>query len=473
MEAERQVKAISSCDVEAEPCSLGGTNLPLDPETGAIADDLTPDQYKVLEELCDRMSLHRDVLRGAGFFDWMTAKAPPVPAWAAAKSPAEKTTTKAPVTDAPINEDPVNEAPVTKGIGNIEHQTETISIRPIPAINFLDIEDQAYIDCIVEEALPEDRTRFRKYLSNRPLGLGMITAGDGFEKTTAGAAATLAMQAKLGKILCSGPTDEAIDNFAARLAHRDKATIDRYNKGKAATDPGRRRYKLIIRGYDPREEVAAITSLLQDPKCGDDAVPATSWKLPSKWKLNLSCAFWLLLVLRSPAAGRELRSDDHPYLHALQKRIDTRADLLSLRQVATGTITWDEYKVAIKTYDSFIEDVRSLVGPMVENADILCVTPASSENCKAYLNWKVKNARGIAIDEAACMSRGDLCCVWGNTLMPCFLFGDPHQLLPSVMTVTDKVPNKGHHPNRFSNYGKVSAMRALVASGLPVYRLKV
>ncbi|KAM0201621.1 hypothetical protein ACHAPI_001667 [Fusarium lateritium] len=478
MEAERQVRAISSFDVEAEPCSLEGTDLPLDPETGAIADDLTPDQYKVLEELCDRMSLHRDVLRGAGFFDWMTAKAPRVPAWAVAKSPAKKTTTKAPVTDAPINEDPVNEAPdalapVTEGIGKIEHQTETNFIRPIPTINFLNIEDQAYIDCIVEEALPEDRFRFRKYLSNRPLGLGMITAGAGFGKTTAGAAATLAMQAKLGKILCSGPTNVAIDNFAARLARRDEATIDRYNKGKAAEDPGRRRYKLIIRGYNPSQEVAAITSLLQDPKCGDDAVPPSSWKLPSQWKLNLSCAFWLLLVLRSPAVGRELRSDDHPALHALQKRIDTRADLLSLRQVATGTITWDEYKVAVKTSELFVEDVRSLVGPIVENAEILCVTPAASENCKPYLNWKVKHARGVAIDEAACMSRGDLCCVWGNTLMPCFLFGDPRQLPPTVMTVTDRVPNTDHYLNRFSNYGEVSAMGALLTSGLPVYRLKV
>ncbi|KAG5657908.1 hypothetical protein KAF25_007941 [Fusarium avenaceum] len=467
MEAERQVRSISRFDADARPSSLQGTDLPVDPQTNDIADDLTPEQYKVLEELCDRMSLHRDIMRGAGFFDWMTAKAPKVPAWAAAKSSA-KVTTKAPVDEASNDL-----AQVVEDIGNIGLKPKGTSLRPLPAVNFLDIEDQAYADCILEEALPEDRARFREYLSNRPLGLGMITAGAGFGKTTAGAAATLAMQAKLGKILCSGPTNVAIDNFAARLARRDEATIDRYNKGKAAADPSRRRYKLIIRGYNPSQEISAITSLLRDPKCGDDAVPPSSWKLPPRWKLNLSCAFWLLLVLRSPASGRQLRPDDHPYLHALQKRIDARPDLLPLRQIATGAITWEEYKTTVKDYALFVEDIQSLLAPIVENAEFLCITPAASENCKPFFNWKIKNACGIAIDEAACLSRGDLGCVWGNTLLPCFLFGDPRQLPPTVMTMTDKVPNTDHYLNRFSNYGEISAMGALLASGLPVYRLKV
>lgn len=171
METERQVQAISRFDADARPSSLQGTDLPVDPQTNDIADDLTPEQYKVLEELCDRMSLHRDVMRGAGFFDWMTAKAPRVPAWAAAKSPVKKTTT-----EAPVNEASNDLAQVGEDIGNIELKPNGTSLRPLPTANFLDIEDQAYVDCILEEALPEDRARFREYLSNRPLGLGMITA---------------------------------------------------------------------------------------------------------------------------------------------------------------------------------------------------------------------------------------------------------------------------------------------------------
>jgi hypothetical protein len=37
VEAERKVKAISGLHVDAQPSSLGGIDLPLYPETGAIA----------------------------------------------------------------------------------------------------------------------------------------------------------------------------------------------------------------------------------------------------------------------------------------------------------------------------------------------------------------------------------------------------------------------------------------------------
>lgn len=170
LEAERQVKAISRFDVDAQPSDLAGTDLPLDPETGAIADDLTLEQYKVLEGLCDRMSLHREVISGAGFFDWTMAKTPRVPAWAAAKFPVNKTTTKAPVDEASNDM-----AQVAEDIGDIELEPKGASLRPLPTVNFLDIEDQAYVACILQEALPEDCVRFRGYLSNRPLGLGIIT----------------------------------------------------------------------------------------------------------------------------------------------------------------------------------------------------------------------------------------------------------------------------------------------------------
>jgi hypothetical protein len=40
----------------------------------------------------------------------------------------------------------------------------------------LDISNECYADALVEEALPQDRSRFRAYLSSRPLGLGLITS---------------------------------------------------------------------------------------------------------------------------------------------------------------------------------------------------------------------------------------------------------------------------------------------------------
>jgi hypothetical protein len=92
----------------------------------------------------------------------MTAKTPRVRVWPAAKSPVTEASNVLPQ--------------VVEGIENIELEPKSTPLRPLPTVNFLDIENQAYVNCILEEALPEDRARFREYLSNRPLGLGMITA---------------------------------------------------------------------------------------------------------------------------------------------------------------------------------------------------------------------------------------------------------------------------------------------------------
>ena len=49
----------------------------------------------------------------------------------------------------------------------------------------------------------------------------------------------------------------------------------------------------------------------------------------------------------------------------------------------------------------------------------------------------------------------------------------PRQLPPTVLAKSDNVSGTDHLLNRFSAYGEVSAMSALLASSLPVYRLKV
>ncbi|RGP71948.1 DNA helicase [Fusarium sporotrichioides] len=446
MEAQRQVNSILKFRHDAQPSNPGAYDLPIDSATNAVSEDLSPAQRKTYENVCDRMALHREVMRGSGFYHWMTSKplTSPVPESEALSSESE-----------PASAD-----------------LAATSLRTLPTTNFLDIGDDVYAETIVEEALPEDRARFRGYLSNRPLGVGIITAGAGFGKTTAGAAATLAMEAKIGKVLCSGPTNVAIDNFSHRLFARSRAITDRYNKGKAPGDPTRRRYKLVVRAYNPVHEQTAITSLLEDPESGDNAAPTSAWKLPSKWKLPLSCAFWVLLALGSPAAGCELHPGDPVFVHELRDRIVQRKDLIPLSEVAQGTITWEAF-TQVYSPKQYMGTIEGLLFALVNKADLLCVTPAASEYHKNYREWKVVTARAVAIDEAACMSRADLCCVWGNTLLPCFLFGDPRQLPPTVLTKSDTLPNTDHLVNRFSSYGVVSAMSALMASGLPVYCLKV
>jgi hypothetical protein len=96
-------------------------------KTDTLLDGMNEEQQQLFDKVKDKMDLHRSVLRGAGFYDWMT-----------------------------------------KTDGNSKR-------RPLPTIDLFDIDDQTYANAILEMALPKDRARFRSYLSNRPLGIGIIT----------------------------------------------------------------------------------------------------------------------------------------------------------------------------------------------------------------------------------------------------------------------------------------------------------
>ncbi|KAM0285762.1 hypothetical protein ACHAQH_001223, partial [Verticillium albo-atrum] len=87
-----------------------------------------------------------------------------------------------------------------------------------------------------------------------------------------------------------------------------------------------------------------------------------------------------------------------------------------------------------------------------------------------YHAWKLL-AKGVAVDEAANMHRGDLACVWGNTLLPCFLGGDPKQLPPAVITGKD-TDILGFFLHRLPDDGKISPLEFFQGSGMPVYRLR-
>lgn len=46
---------------------------------------------------------------------------------------------------------------------------------PLPMVSLLDITDDTYIEALLEEVPLADRARFRKYLAQRPLRLGIIS----------------------------------------------------------------------------------------------------------------------------------------------------------------------------------------------------------------------------------------------------------------------------------------------------------
>ncbi|KAF4966905.1 hypothetical protein FSARC_5469 [Fusarium sarcochroum] len=365
------------------------------------------------------MDIHRAVVRGAGFYDWM------------------------------------------KNAHDAGRWTQ------LPTLDLLDIGDALYVSSIIREAIPQDRGRYRRYLSNRPLGISIIIGGPGSGKTTLGAATALAMEATLGQILCSGPTDASVDNFANYLDKGTHAVTIRYNIRMDSDDPRRRHRKLVVRAYRPNDELQAFMNLLKSPEIGDQALREDRWTKPCNWKLRLSCTYWLLVLLRSPVVGRQLEPEDSPVLHALQRRMDSRDDLSQLRAVISGDLKWSDFSMP-----SLSHEFGKYSSVLIGGADMLCATPAATEKYAVFQQWKNANARGVVIDEAGGMNRADLYCVWGNTLLPCALFGDIQQLPPTVLSLGEKELKTQNFYNRFAKDGRVSALQFLQGSGLPVYLLK-
>lgn len=99
--------------------------------------------------IADRRTLYKDLMLGQGFHTWMTNGG-----------------------DASVAE--VGER--LAGLGVEEEVPRKPPIRRIPSVNFLDIEDSSRASAIVNVALPEDRTRFCRYLEDRPLGFGIVVA---------------------------------------------------------------------------------------------------------------------------------------------------------------------------------------------------------------------------------------------------------------------------------------------------------
>ncbi|KAF4339915.1 DNA helicase [Fusarium beomiforme] len=335
----------------------------------------------------------------------------------------------------------------------------------LPCTNFLDIGDELLTQSIVEETLPQDQARFRGYLSNRFLGIGIIASPAGFGKTTAGAAASLAMQAKLGKILCAGPTHAATDNFAQRIDQRTRAVAERYNQT-MESDADRCHHRLVIQVHHPNHELMAFKRILHNPDAVDKAAEKGQFAVPSNWKLPLSLAYWLLCLLRSEVVP-PLEADASPALHSRQRSIDENDRFSTLRQVATRQVDWNEYASSTPDAD---EDIKYLMVSLMEDADFICATPAIAD-LEPVLSWKTEVAQGLAVDEASNMNRADLYGLWGNTLLPCFLFGDTRQLPPTVLTINEK-DIAGNHLNRFAADGATSPLAFLQGTGIPVFRLK-
>ncbi|KAB5543147.1 AAA domain-containing protein [Coniochaeta sp. 2T2.1] len=376
------------------------------------------------EELADPMDLHRALMRGTGFIEWRTKQ----------------------LADA--------------------SKPSALPLRPLPSVNFLDTGDEAYTQAVVEESVfPEDQKRFRTYLSGCPANVALFTAPPGYGKTHVMAGATVGACKTFGKILASGPTNISVDNLASKTDLLATKIVDKANKDAATPH----HYPMVLRGHKPADELQNFVYALEHPADPVADGARSRWKPPPKWHLELSVAFWLLAVLRSSAV-RGLREHDSQALQDLQRDVDGRSELATLRALATGEITMKEYHAARHPPETVL---KALLQQVVDCADVVCVTPAGAcktLTCDWYSNFKEFSAKAIVVDEAGNIDRADLYCVWGNTLLPCILGGDARQPEPAVMTDNDH-DLAGNLLNRFAADGRVSPLEFLQASGLPCYRL--
>lgn len=278
------------------------------------------------------------------------------------------------------------------------------------------------------------------------------------------------MFGKVGQILVSAPSSAAVDNIANRIHWTSRTVIARCNDlcDFSKVDPCRRRNTLVIRGYEEDDELRAFLHLLKYPADDDMNLLARGVASHQRWQPSLSVAVWLLALLRSQAiCVPELQPEDKASLHGLRGYIDSRPDLHQLREVATGACSWADFAMDPAVLK---EKVKALMSELVKNADFLCTTSAMSNNCVAYKQFKDRKAKGIVVDEAAGMNRADLACLWGNTLLPCFLGGDPKQLPPALLSTSAK-DTEGNIAHRFAHDASISALEFLQASGYPVCRL--
>ncbi|KAF5573864.1 hypothetical protein FPCIR_13813 [Fusarium pseudocircinatum] len=421
-EVERKVKNMRIFKPNHPPTNRQAWGLALD-KAGNILDPrtLSADQVKLYFKVLTQTMAHKAVLRGTGFYEVLSQK------WTG------------------------------------------LSIGALPSMCYRLYDDRYLMQCITEEAGYHDLQRFREYLLGRELNIGIIIGPPGSGTTTLGAAAALAMQVQLGQILCSGPSHEAIDIFADRLDQRARAVAARYNTVLPAGDDKRCHHRMVVRMYKPGDELNAVAQLVKNPEDLDWTARRGEFVERSHWKLHLSLAYWFLVVMRSSAVP-PLDEDSKPGLVKLQAEIDTRPDLLHLRQWVTGQMDSAKYAATAGA----LSNINQVLWKILCQADFLCVYPSDTET-SPIPEWKSTVARGLVVDEAGSTNHyisepSGLLRTLGNSLLPCFLFGDPDQK-PVVLT-TDEADGDGNLYNRFAADGAVSPLKYLMATGIPVFRLE-
>jgi hypothetical protein len=271
------------------------------------------------------------------------------------------------------------------------------------------------------------------------------------------------MQETLGFTFCSASSDEGVTSFVSHIWRICCSAATRCNESKTEDNQRRLRRLLVIRGFKTADELQAFMYLLQYPSEAASLALRRGFTGSSHWTLELSVAYWALVLLRSPAVPA-LHNDDSIKLHLLQREMDSVNELLPLRAVAMGEITWQQYIDGTPVPKRMI---TTIFKRLLNIVDLFGTTPAESHFESVYFNLKMR-AKAVVVDEGANMSKGDFFCVWGNVLLPCLIGGDPDQ--PPLTIMTKGKGGAGSFQNLHAEDGKIPVLKFLQATGNPVFR---
>lgn len=235
----------------------------------------------------------------------------------------------------------------------------------------------------------------------------------------------------------TGPTNSAVGNFSLRQYAIGLSIAKKCNAARLAPIGSKPLYRapLAMCGYSSQVELEAIRTIFRTNVADNSVFQTYGQGSTPQWQLPLTPTNWLLVVLgflaledcKVEGAVTSLLPEHPEFLHELRAEIQALAGsngpVDRLLKLAKGEITYEAYSTSDMVHNDLIEWwIRRIIG----NARSVNTAPSDAQTSWYYSAWA--RAKFVAVDEAGCMHKADLCSVWGNTLRTLVLASDIKQL---------------------------------------------
>lgn len=312
-------------------------------------------------------------------------------------------------------QDEANESPTRETLRSILCGT---SIHGYFEVSLLEGIDTRTLDCIMSNIHPDRRAGRAEFMARLPCGFGLVTGAPGCAKSCQLAVMITLCVAKGDSVLLIASRHEAVDSCLRKVVEIIKLTDMQ---------------PLVLRSYDASEDMKACRRVLW---CDGADWKKTSFRVRSRWRPELSVAFWLSFYLGrelSPWTGRHLDArDTPPAIAALRQSIQQYNDTPKVIAITEMERLWRIIDTNLKRGVEFIYSMASVVA----------TTPfgALTSTTKSF----TQKAAVLAVDEAAAIDEAQvLQCVFRQSVillafdvrqLPAFSASKTSSLVPRVNT---------------------------------------